>query len=141
MRIENTSQTKHMKSSHEAINIGPGAGWRDLPRGGVIPEGGTAQRFATGDWRTLRPIWSAEKCIHCHRCWVYCPDMAVISEDGKIQGMDYKFCKGCGICANVCPTKVHAIEMHPEDKFVDDEAMKQEDEVIQEDEPRPKEDG
>lgn len=123
MKIESSSQTTHMKSSHEKVNIGPGAGWRDIPWGGVIPQGGTAASFATGDWRTLRPLWSEEKCIHCHRCWVYCPDMAVISTEGKIQGMDYKFCKGCGICANVCPT--HAIEMHPEENFVADEAMKE----------------
>ncbi|MFP3162015.1 MAG: 4Fe-4S binding protein, partial [Acidilobus sp.] len=26
--------------------------------------------------------------------------------------VDYEYCKGCGICAEVCPT--HAIEMVPE---------------------------
>jgi Pyruvate/2-oxoacid:ferredoxin oxidoreductase delta subunit len=65
------SQTKNLLKSHEMVDsqIEPNAGWRDLPIGAVIPRGGTAEQFATGDWRTIRPVWSSEKCIHCHRCW------------------------------------------------------------------------
>lgn len=123
-----SSQTKNLLKAHAVVDakIEPNAGWRDLPIGAVIPRGGTAEQFATGDWRTIRPVWSPEKCIHCHRCWLYCPDMSWISQDGRIQGVDLKFCKGCGICANVCPTKVHAIEMHPEDDFEADTAEKEE---------------
>lgn len=112
-----SSQTKNLLKDHVIIDkaIEPNAGWRDLPIGAVIPKGGTSRQFTTGDWRTIRPVWSPEKCIHCHRCWLYCPDMCWVSEDKKIQGVDLTNCKGCGICANVCPTKVHAIEMHPED--------------------------
>ena len=44
----------------------------------------------------------------------FCPDMAVIVEDGRVVGFDYKHCKGCGICAKECPSKVHAIDMVPE---------------------------
>ncbi|NMB16185.1 MAG: 4Fe-4S binding protein, partial [Firmicutes bacterium] len=55
-----------------------------------------------------------ERCIHCLLCWVFCPDMAVIVEDGRVVGFDYKHCKGCGICAKECPSKVHAIDMVPE---------------------------
>ncbi|NLJ85854.1 MAG: 4Fe-4S binding protein [Firmicutes bacterium] len=123
--MTSSSQTKNLLKTHQAIDdsIKPNAGWRDLPIGAVIPRGGTAEEFATGDWRTIRPVWSEEKCIHCHRCWLYCPDMSWISQDGKIQKVDLQFCKGCGICANVCPT--HAIEMHPEDNFKADEAGKE----------------
>jgi 2-oxoacid:acceptor oxidoreductase delta subunit (pyruvate/2-ketoisovalerate family) len=45
-------------------------------------------------------------------CWVYCPDMAIIVEDGRWKEIDYDHCKGCGICAEVCPVKIkqpHAV--------------------------------
>lgn len=87
--------------------------WRALPRGGVIPKA-TGEQYHTGDWRSSRPLWIPENCIHCLLCWVYCPDMAVIVEDGKMIGFDLEHCKGCGICAWECPTKDKAIEMRPE---------------------------
>ncbi len=37
-----------------------------------------------------------------------------VLEDGKRGDFDYFFCKGCGICAAVCPFK--AIEMVREEK-------------------------
>jgi len=72
-------------------------GWRDVPIGGLILDPGSAYKYETGDWRTFRPVWSSEKCIHCLRCWVYCPDSAVKVKDGKVIGIDYSHCKGCGI--------------------------------------------
>ncbi len=88
------------------------AGWRELPSGGMIPAGGTAEAFKTGDWRTIRPVHHREHCIDCMQCWAYCPDMAILLEDGvRVIGMDFDHCKGCGICANVCPTKPKSIDM------------------------------
>lgn len=86
-------------------------GWRALPFGGTIPSGGTAVKFRTGDWRSLRPVHVQDRCIHCFICWVFCPDMAVVAENGRIVGFDYEYCKGCGICAKECPAKARAIEM------------------------------
>jgi pyruvate ferredoxin oxidoreductase delta subunit len=41
---------------------------------------------------------------------MFCPDGAIIwVPDKKDIEFDMSFCKGCGICANECPTK--AIEM------------------------------
>lgn len=86
-------------------------GWKDLPIGGKILRGGSAHEYQTGDWRNVRPIHSKEKCINCMICWLYCPDAAIIVQDGKVEGIDIEHCKGCGICAAECPKKVHAIEM------------------------------
>ena len=85
-------------------------GWRKLPPGDIL-EAGTAQEFETGDWRSERPVRDEEKCTNCLICWVYCPDSAIMVEDGKIKGFNYRFCKGCGICASVCPPKIKAIKM------------------------------
>lgn len=85
------------------------AGWRDLPLGGVVTEAGSAARYQTGDWRgALRPVLDLERCTSCMLCWVYCPDAAIVTADGKVQGVNYDFCKGCGICAAECPTRPRA---------------------------------
>lgn len=80
-------------------------GWREIPRGGMILQAGNAREFETGDWRVTRPVWIPENCIQCLFCWIYCPDAAVLLEDGKVVGFDYAHCKGCGICAHECPGK------------------------------------
>jgi 2-oxoacid:acceptor oxidoreductase delta subunit (pyruvate/2-ketoisovalerate family) len=93
-------------------------GWKDLPEGGLIEKPGTSVAYKTGDWRSERPIWSAEKCIDCKICWMYCPDASIkLNAEGKVDGIDYEHCKGCGICAEECPKKVNAITMHPESEF------------------------
>ena len=53
--------------------------WQDLTIGGNIYNAGNAKEFKTGDWRSVTPIFKSE------------------------------LCKGCGVCAKVCPFK--AIEM------------------------------
>jgi len=64
---------------------------------------------STGDWRSKRPVMTAAVCTDfkhgketCQRCWVYCPD-ACISR-GMPPVVDTEYCKGCGICAEVCPS-------------------------------------
>ena len=84
--------------------------WKELPAGDIL-EAGTALQFHTGDWRSLRPIHNKEKCTNCLFCWIYCPDSAIIVKDGKIEGVDLRYCKGCGICAKVCPPRASAITM------------------------------
>jgi pyruvate ferredoxin oxidoreductase delta subunit len=86
-------------------------GWKDVPRGGFILQPGNAQDYKTGGWRTFKPKWIEDKCIHCLTCWVCCPDASVKTEDGKFVGFDYDHCKGCGICESVCPVKEKAIVM------------------------------
>jgi pyruvate ferredoxin oxidoreductase delta subunit len=74
-----------------------------------IGEGGK-----TGEWRSSRPVIDQKKCLPakqnkpaCFQCWLYCPD-AVISKTIPIK-IDLEYCKGCGICEQVCPAKAIAM--------------------------------
>ncbi len=89
-------------------------GWRDIAEGNLIDKPATALEYKTGTWRAFRPIWIKENCINCKFCWINCPDMAVKIEGDKMAGFDLEYCKGCGICAKVCPAKKKAIEMKKE---------------------------
>jgi pyruvate ferredoxin oxidoreductase delta subunit len=84
------------------------ATWREANIAGLVFEPGSAAEYSTGTWRVLRPVHDMDKCTHCMICWVYCPDSAVIVKDERWVEFDYYHCKGCGICANVCPVKVQA---------------------------------
>jgi len=79
--------------------------WKDMEVGNIIKEAGNASVKKTGDWRSERPILDKEKCIKCALCWIYCPDAAIKpSEEGYYES-DLYYCKGCGICASICPAK------------------------------------
>jgi len=91
-------------------------GWKEIPIGGSILEPGNSEHYKTGSWRTFKPIWHEDKCIQCLSCWILCPDSSILVKDGKVTGIDYDHCKGCGICAAECPEKVQAIEMVLEEK-------------------------
>ena len=79
--------------------------WRSLPIAGIIDRPGTSLENYTGSWRALKPIIDLGKCIKCLMCWVSCPDNSIIRRDDDYVDVDYKYCKGCGICSDVCPTK------------------------------------
>lgn len=85
------------------------------------PEAGDGGR--TGSWRVLRPVMDHEKCITskkgkpaCFICWLFCPE-GVISRTVP-PSIDYEYCKGCGICAQECPSK--AIVMVEESSFINE---------------------
>jgi 2-oxoacid:acceptor oxidoreductase delta subunit (pyruvate/2-ketoisovalerate family) len=82
-----------------------------MPLGGIILEAGSSIRYHTGGWRTYKPVHLADRCTSCLRCWILCPDSAVLVEAGRMVGFDYDHCKGCGVCARECPPKCRAIEM------------------------------
>ncbi|UFS72088.1 4Fe-4S binding protein [Geomonas sp. RF6] len=73
----------------------------------------------TGDWRSSRPVIGEKGClavkqgkIACQICWVYCPDACIAQ--GAPPSIDLDYCKGCGICSQVCPAG--AIAMEPESR-------------------------
>ncbi|KIM09282.1 MAG: pyruvate ferredoxin oxidoreductase [Sulfurovum sp. PC08-66] len=71
---------------------------------------------SVSDWRIEKPVFNKEYCIDCQFCWIYCPDVSIISRDKKMVGVDYDHCKGCGICVEVCPTNPKSLMMVAEGK-------------------------
>jgi pyruvate ferredoxin oxidoreductase delta subunit len=69
---------------------------------------------SVADWRLIKPIYNKDYCIDCQFCWIYCPDVSIISRDKKMIGIDMDHCKGCGICVEVCPTNPKSLLMFPE---------------------------
>nr|WP_321266816.1 4Fe-4S dicluster-binding protein [uncultured Sulfurimonas sp.] len=69
---------------------------------------------SVADWRLIKPVFNKDYCIDCQFCWIYCPDVSIISRDKKMIGIDMDHCKGCGICVEVCPTNPKSLLMFPE---------------------------
>ena len=63
----------------------------------------------TGNWKTFKPVIDEKKCIHCMKCVMYCPDICIPTKNNKRLKANLNFCKGCGICSQICPVK--AIKM------------------------------
>ena len=82
----------------------------DYPVGPQYEAGHLAETNA--GWRTYRPVVDHDTCINCLRCYLVCPDGTIFKDNGQI-GIDYDYCKGCGVCAHECPKD--AIEMVKEE--------------------------
>lgn len=83
-------------------------GWKDMEKAGLVRPA-TSLEIKTGKWKAMQPNIDNEKCIRCHKCVIYCPDLCIEEKEGKIvANMDY--CKGCGLCAKVCPVKCIIME-------------------------------
>lgn len=76
------------------------------PKGKVAiskPSAGAAG--LTGRWRLKKPVMDRSKCTKCLICWLYCPESAIAREKDNTVTINYEYCKGCGICGEVCPSK------------------------------------
>ncbi len=75
-------------------------------------------------WRVVKPVYNRDVCIDCQNCWVWCPDTSIISRDKQMLGIDYDHCKGCGVCAEVCPTNPKSLIMFAEAEELEDALAK-----------------
>ena len=88
--------------------------WQEITTGAEIYEPATSLLVETGDWRVMTPVFKEDDFKQCMLCVLYCPDSSIPVKNHKRRDFDLVHCKGCGICAKVCPFK--AIEMVKEDK-------------------------
>ena len=71
-------------------------------------------------WRNMRPVFDAGKCTGCLQCYLYRPDGCIFRPARQTAdaagtaavAIDYDFCKGCGVCVEVC--RFGALAMVPE---------------------------
>ncbi|OPY34531.1 MAG: Pyruvate/ketoisovalerate oxidoreductases common subunit gamma [Methanomassiliicoccales archaeon PtaU1.Bin124] len=82
---------------------------QDSVEGVAIGPGSSLTNF-TGTWRTVTPRYLKEKCIRCLRCWFCCPEGCIKRQPDDYEKWDYRYCKGCGICSNVCPVQAIVME-------------------------------
>ncbi|MGD2127252.1 MAG: 4Fe-4S dicluster domain-containing protein, partial [Desulfobacteraceae bacterium] len=47
-------------------------------------------------------------CTGCDRCFIYCPELCIVPppEGNTIYKANSEYCKGCAVCAAVCPRGV-----------------------------------
>ena len=89
-------------------------GYRTAPLGGALPTPGNS---VWNDLHTSRtgwlPVLDADKCIDCGMCDMVCPDLCLVwstrtDDQGqptvKLEGIDYRYCKGCMRCVETCST-------------------------------------
>lgn len=74
--------------------------------GGIIDQPGSSKECKTGTWRTFCPVWDEKKCIHCLQCVQFCPENCIPIKNNKRLKTNLDYCKGCGICSQVCPIKI-----------------------------------
>jgi len=70
----------------------------------------------TESWRVFRPTLDPEKCVKCLRCWIFCPEGSIKRNKDDTVEINYDYCKGCGVCANVCNVKAITMKRENEKK-------------------------
>jgi pyruvate ferredoxin oxidoreductase gamma subunit len=91
------------------VRQAPAFGYLEAPPGGTILEpGSSVVRDLSASREGFLPALDLEACVHCGLCDVVCPDLCFVweAEDDavRLRGIDYRYCKGCLKCTQVCPT-------------------------------------
>lgn len=84
---------------------------RERLRGNALVKQGFTEETAV---REAQRCLGNSQCEYCDLCRLFCPDLCLTRNENKIE-IDYDYCKGCGICASVCPKG--AIKMVLENTF------------------------
>lgn len=79
--------------------------WREVDPGGQIMKPGSSVSHKGSDWAVRTMQWNPDTCIHCLLCWTVCPDLCILVEEEQMKGVDGFYCKGCGQCEKICPSK------------------------------------
>ena len=114
-------------------------GWEEVTQGSVLPSFlGDATEIVNqkseermysnynsytatvASWRVEKPVFNIDVCIDCQNCWVWCPDTSILSRDKQMLGIDYDHCKGCAVCAEVCPTNPKSLIMFNENTALEE---------------------
>jgi len=106
-------------------------GTRDCNKISAMASPSAGEAGETGHWRTQRPEIDHAKCTAaktdgagCFRCWLYCPE-GVVTRTVPIE-IDMTYCKGCGICAEECPTGAIVMKREAADEGVEVEEAAEE---------------
>jgi len=71
---------------------------------GMMAKPGSSIANKTGSWRTGEvPKFLQQRCTACDLCELLCPEACITGEGRNTYWADLDYCKGCGICAEVCP--------------------------------------
>ncbi|MEW5758758.1 MAG: 4Fe-4S dicluster-binding protein [Candidatus Omnitrophota bacterium] len=74
--------------------------------GPLIGRPGSSKKNKTGSWRTgKKPKFLKKNCIACRMCVLFCPEGCISGKEKNTFDCNYAYCKGCGICASICPKK------------------------------------
>lgn len=97
------------------VSRGP-LGWRNMQNGGTIDAltHSTIGRDNRVAGRGRVPHFAPEACNSCGICMTVCSDPGgLLWRDGRMAGIDERFCKGCMRCVEVCPEtkKGHALSV------------------------------
>ena len=108
--------------------VPPAFGYLDAPIGGVITDpGNSIVRHLSASRQGFIPAYDASKCVHCGICDIVCPDLCFVWEEADdpaarpavtLQGIDYRYCKGCLKCTSACPTGA-LTDMREEEGYAD----------------------
>jgi 2-oxoacid:acceptor oxidoreductase delta subunit (pyruvate/2-ketoisovalerate family) len=71
--------------------------------GAILAWGGERKRDEAPARRRWTPRLQRGRCTACLACWALCPDDAVRTDRAQVLGFDDQACRGCALCAEVCP--------------------------------------
>jgi pyruvate ferredoxin oxidoreductase gamma subunit len=97
----------------------PALGYDSQPLGGTLPVcANNIHKDLSANRSGYIPLYHADKCTHCANCDLVCPDLCFNWKevDGKmfLQGIDYRYCKGCLKCVEACPFNALTKEIEAE---------------------------